>query len=249
MNYIVFDLEFNQNISSLIDPLMKMSPYPFEIIQIGAVKLDENLDCIGTFDRLVKPSIYDEVLPFIEKLTGINSRMLSKQEKFPEAYRDFVDFTGTDAVFCVWGMSDMRELYRNASFHNLDMGLLTRKFINLQPYATRCAGMGSQPAKLQAVVEKLNIEISGDFHNALSDARYTSEIFRKIQSQDIEPAEYDPLYRKISVRRPARVIDTKSLIEQFEKMYQRNMTEEEKGIIILSYKMGKTGQFLKERDN
>jgi hypothetical protein len=36
-----------------------------------------------------------------------------------------------------------------------------------------------------------------------------------------------------------------SLIQQFEKMYDREMTKEEKSIIILAYKMGKTNQFLK----
>jgi len=42
-----------------------------------------------------------------------------------------------------------------------------------------------------------------------------------------------------------KIIDVDALIYQFEKMYSREMTEEEKSIIILAYKMGKTNQFLK----
>lgn len=55
MNYIVFDLEWNQ------------CPYgkdrenkrlPFEIIEIGAVKLDENRKMTDQFHEIVKPSVY-----------------------------------------------------------------------------------------------------------------------------------------------------------------------------------------------
>ena len=38
-------------------------------------------------------------------------------------------------------------------------------------------------------------------------------------------------------------IDTYNLIKQFEKMFNREMTEEEKSIIKLAYIMGKTNQF------
>lgn len=44
MNYILFDLEFNQYFNSLkIDTNITKPKCPFEIIQIGAIKLDENL--------------------------------------------------------------------------------------------------------------------------------------------------------------------------------------------------------------
>ena len=48
--------------------------------------------------------------------------------------------------------------------------------------------------------------------------------------------------RRIS--RPKEKIDTFSLINQFEKMYNREMSEEEKSIIKLAYMMGKTKQFI-----
>ncbi len=38
-------------------------------------------------------------------------------------------------------------------------------------------------------------------------------------------------------------IDFVSLIKQFEKMFNREMTKEEKSIIKLAYIMGKTNQF------
>ena len=77
MNYIVFDLEFNQGYNfekgtkSIINPKC-----PFEIIQIGAVKLNENFETVGTLDVLVKPEIYTELNPFVKEITGITMEEL-----------------------------------------------------------------------------------------------------------------------------------------------------------------------------
>ena len=51
MHYIVFDMEFNQDLSPLQDPKVKWSTYPFEIIQIGALKLDYDFNRVAAFNR------------------------------------------------------------------------------------------------------------------------------------------------------------------------------------------------------
>ena len=48
MNYIVLDLEWNQSAKGKKYTLPGM---PFEIIQMGAVKLDNKFDVIDEFDR------------------------------------------------------------------------------------------------------------------------------------------------------------------------------------------------------
>ena len=58
MNYIVFDLEWKQ------------CPYgkerenrrlPLEILEIGAVKLDENRKIVHSFQEVIKPSVYKKL--------------------------------------------------------------------------------------------------------------------------------------------------------------------------------------------
>ena len=70
MNYIIFDLEWNQ--SSHPDNASRIDkdgrPLPFEIVEIGAVKLNENRDMIGEFSELVKPQIYHEMHYITSKL-------------------------------------------------------------------------------------------------------------------------------------------------------------------------------------
>ena len=76
MYYIIFDLEFNQDSSSLQHFDGKNTRAPFEIIQIGAIKLDVNFNTIDTFNRYVKPTFYKQITPFITELTGITLSLI-----------------------------------------------------------------------------------------------------------------------------------------------------------------------------
>ncbi|KZL88765.1 exonuclease domain-containing protein [Clostridium magnum] len=74
-----------------------------KIIQIGAVKLDENLQTISFLDRLVKPQIYTTINPFVKEMTGITMDLLDTAKPFKEIYEEFIEFTtGTTSILCVW---------------------------------------------------------------------------------------------------------------------------------------------------
>ena len=55
MNYIVLDLEWNQSYRGKEYSIEEM---PFEIIQIGAVKLDEHKNITGRWERIIRPVEY-----------------------------------------------------------------------------------------------------------------------------------------------------------------------------------------------
>ncbi|HCY35514.1 MAG TPA: DNA polymerase III, partial [Candidatus Margulisbacteria bacterium] len=124
---------------------------------------------------------------------------------------------------------------------------LPKRFINLQPYVSMHFYLSQKNLlRLQHAVELLHIPITYAFHDALHDAFYTAEIFKKVYNLSIQPKPYDPSHRTIRPKHQRRVIDTDKLLQQFEKMYARKMTEEEQEMIKLAYKMGRTNQFLKD---
>lgn len=245
MKYVVFDLEFNQDFS--LPESRKTCRSCFEIIQIGAVRLDRDLNETGTFRRFVKPVIYPEINPFVTELTGITTQQLGSEDAFPEVYKEFARFAdGGDAVFCVWGMADMKELYRNIEFHKLEPKLISKRYINLQPYAALHFSLSQKKLlKLKTTAELLSIPLVYEFHDALNDALYTAEIFRRISKDSIKSRRYDPDQNRLRSGKIRQIVDFEGLIGQFEKMYSRKLTEEEQGMIRLAYHMGKTGQFLK----
>lgn len=247
MYYIIFDLEFNQDVSSLHNYDRNRSHYPFEIIQIGAIKLDLEFNTVATFNRYVMPTFYTRINQFITELTGITIEQLLIEEPFPEIYKAYTEFIdGTDSVFCTWGMSDITGLYKNVEDHQLNHRLLPKMFINLQPYVSLHLNLPRKNLlRLQHAVEILNIPITYKFHNALHDAFYTAEVFKKIYNSSIQPKPYDPSHTALRPKKRKSEIDIDKLLQQFEKTYARNLTEEEQGMIKLAYKMGRTNQFLK----
>ncbi|HYE81746.1 MAG TPA: 3'-5' exonuclease [Clostridia bacterium] len=248
MNYIIFDLEFNQawDFEEHTSPVN--SKYPFEIVQISALKLDENLQSLSTFDRLVKPELYTGLHPFIEQITGISIEDLASAKAFKEIYEEFIQLISPESILCMWGISDMKELLRNAKYHNLDTSIIPDKYINIQLYASRYlhCPKGTNVG-LRNAVELFNIPPGGRFHDAFNDACYTAEVFRRIYSHDIKPALYHSNKEiRLTGTTKKTKLDTDALIKQFEKMYNRQMTEEERSIIKLAYIMGKTSQFQSE---
>lgn len=248
MNYIVFDLEFNQSLTSKKENKnLAFSKCPFEIIQIGAIKLDENLQVISTMDRLVKPELYTSMNPFVEEITGITTDMLDTAKPFKKVYKEFIDFVESDrSVLCVWGTCDIKEFFRNIEYHNLDISPFPKEYINLQLYVSKHLELPKGiNIGLQNAVELLNLNLEGEFHNAFNDAYYTAEIFKKIYSKKIKITTYDRNKNLRAARSKTEKIklDTPKLINQFEKMFNREMSEEDQKIIKLAYMMGKTRQF------
>lgn len=248
MEYIVFDLEFNQDFSTAGNQTTRRPL--LEIIQMGAVKLDENLKTVETFRRNIRPTIYPVVNPYITELTGITTEQLTVEETFPAVYQSFVDFSGgSESVYCSWGMADMKELFRNIEYHRLDLKLVSKRHINVQPYASSHFNHSeNKMMRLRTAAELLGIPLVYSFHDALHDAHYAAEILKRIQNSSIQPKRYDPeqatASRSACRIRSKQKTDYHKLLLQFEKMYNRELTEEEKSMVILAYKMGKTKQFL-----
>lgn len=82
MQYIIFDLEFNQSKETKEERKDKEIKLIFEIIQIGAVKVDKDFNIISKFNALIKPTLYTELHPYVENLTNINISNLKKLRCF-----------------------------------------------------------------------------------------------------------------------------------------------------------------------
>jgi DNA polymerase III alpha subunit (gram-positive type) len=254
MKYIVMDLEFNQHFNFGKDERRGINPsLPFEVIQTGLVKLDESLNVESTLNVMVKPKIYKRMHPFVERLTGITESMFEGEKSFPEVYGEIVGFMGgEDNVFCVWGGSDVKLLYRNISYYKLDSSHITKKYIDVQRMATKHMKLPAGACiGLENAVKNLEIPIGNTFHNALNDAMYTAEIFRTLKNgktQNGEPPvdtfNIENLSAQAKAKRKAeRLFDVEKMLAEAEKMYGRATTKKEKDILKQIYIMGRQNKF------
>ncbi len=207
MNYIVFDLEFNMFFKfkegEYANPALKS-----EIIQIGAVKLNEHFETIGIFDLIIKPVIYKRINPYVKKKTTINTRQVSQGTPFVQAIESFSQWLGEDSVLCSWGHDDILGLRDNCLFFGVDT-ISFNKYINIQQIYMNQGGLTMQPS-LESAVEGLGIEKTSPFHDAFSDAFYTSEIFKKVfdlSGKSIINWEKEQIENELKIRELKAVLD------------------------------------------
>ena len=179
MNYIVFDLEWNQPAD--IGPVRK-NKLSFEIIEIGAVKLDENKRIISKFSELVKPRVYNRLNWRTEKMLHISMRELRESGAyFSDVVNRFLKWCGEDYIFCTWGSQDLSELQKNLKyFHlrNLSNGPI--KYYDVQKLFAAKMNEDGTSRSLETAVDMLELDKDIPFHRAYSDAYYTAKIFSKI---------------------------------------------------------------------
>lgn len=187
--YIVFDLELNspfkinRNTRQLEKGIINPN-IPMEIIEIGAVKLNDNLEIIDNFRIYVKPQVYKILHPKVKKVTKIAHEDLEFAFPFEQCFRYFKNWIDSnDIVMCSWGNSDIKDIKRNCSFYNIDIDWI-KECINVQRLYSECFNI-PHCVSLKEAIATLNIETNQSFHNALADSIYTSKVFKELKIRNI----------------------------------------------------------------
>ncbi len=181
MTYIIVDLEWNQS------PLGKGSEnekLPFEIIEIGAVKVREQDEILDEYHSYIKPKIYKELHFKTKEILSITTSDLIQARSFEDVIKDFFSWCGEDYSFCTWGSMDLTELQRNLQYYNL-LDLLPGPihYYDVQKlFALQYEGV-KNPHTLEYAVDFLEIKKDGAFHSAIDDARYTAQIFLRTKKE------------------------------------------------------------------
>ena len=179
MNYIVLDLEWNQSPEG---KECSKSNIPFEIIQIGAVKLDDQFNIVSEFERYVRPKLYEKLHKKVEEIIDISIEELNeKGEDFVTAADDFFEWCGSDFTFCTWGGTDLIELQRNCAYYKVNYKF-PRPFLfyDLQKLYSINFSDGKTRITLQHAVKEQQISSDFEYHRALNDARYSAMIMKSL---------------------------------------------------------------------
>lgn len=183
MNYIVLDLEWNQ----CPDGKEHENPrIPFEILQIGAVKLDRDLNLIDQFSEKIRPVVYPEMHGKIQEILQIEITDFQNARLFPEVAKDFFAWCGPYTYFCTWGPSDLTELQRNLTYHGMNSPFpFPLFFYDIQKIFSIVYEDRKTRRNLEFAVDYLHIPKDHAFHDALSDSFYTAMIMREMSKRDI----------------------------------------------------------------
>ena len=188
MNYIVMDLEWNQGGSRE----REKEVLNFEIIEIGAVKMNEKKAMISEFSRLVKPQVYHELHKITSRLIHMQMQELEHGKPFPEVMQAFLKWCGQEAVFCTWGPIDLTELQRNMQYYGMEaLAQGPLRFLDVQKLFSIAFEDGKSRKSLEYAVDFLKIEKDIPFHRAFSDAYYAGKVLGLIPEKVCENFSYD----------------------------------------------------------
>ena len=186
MNYIVLDLEWNQPISYHSPAYRSVGgKLLFELIQIGAVRVNENMEVADSFNQLIQPQHSLRLHPRIARITHITQDDLADAPLFPQAIEAFRRWCGEDYVLLTWGPDDISVLNQNLTFYKCETEL--SKIYDLQKFFGDHIGQPKDRTGLKAAMEKMEInpdEEAMPFHNALNDAYYTALVFAALPSPE-----------------------------------------------------------------
>ena len=187
MHYIVFDLEWNQADGKHAENGM----LPFEIVEIGAVKLNRRMQIIDRFEEVIKPKIYPHMHYMATKIIQIDKETLDNGGDFPAVMERFLKWCGNNYRFCIWGTLDITELQRNMCFYGMEE--LTTKpmpFLDVQKLYSLAYEDGKVRRALEYVVDEIGLVKDEPFHRADSDAYYTAKVLEYIHKRHKEVEDY-----------------------------------------------------------
>ncbi len=198
MQYVVLDLEWNQAMSAKSSVYNRLPIHlRGEIIQIGAVKLNDDMTPGEEFQVDVKPVYFRKMHFKVKKLTGIDSERLKDAGGFVEAMEAFRAWCGDGCTFLTWGFDDKAILEQNIIIHDLDWDWIAG-WMNLQlVYNAQVGGDRSQKS-LQSAMEHFGIEQTRVAHDALGDAYNTALVCSHLDMES-GVAHYDESVHLLSL--------------------------------------------------
>lgn len=194
MEYIILDLEWD----SVYFKPQKM--FINQILQIGAVRLNENFDTVGVFTETVRSEISNRVSGRFARLTGITSEAMREGIPFEEAVKRYNTFAEGAAVTMTWSNSDLYTILKNEEYllkdglrfkmtGYLDLQKLVQNSLRLMGYESK------NQISLEGAAALLDIGTE-DFalHTALDDCRVAALMLKKCYDRQ----KFDSMVRDTS---------------------------------------------------
>ena len=202
MHYIVIDLEWNGSYSK------KAHGYFNEIIEVGAVKVDEQMQIVDEFRAAIKPVVSKKLSSIVTDLTNITAEELADGTTFSAMMRQLSRWMGDGpTTVLTWSTTDLLVLMENCRFfHGREEIPFLKNYMDFQVYAQQRMGVDtSQQLGLARAGEMLGIpEDDMSLHRALDDSKLTAAILQKVYDKDTFAAAILPVdaefYKRITFK-------------------------------------------------
>jgi inhibitor of KinA sporulation pathway (predicted exonuclease) len=158
-----------------------------EIIEIGAVRLDNDLHITDRFDAYVMPEYNSRITPVVTDITGITMKTLENAETFKEVIVKFCEWIGNEpSKMYSWSDTDRIQLFAEAEVKfekKPEIFSVFRRWLDLQKIFTRVMGL-SKPISLINALGMTKEFFHGIEHSAVDDAENTAYLLMLLKDKE-----------------------------------------------------------------
>ncbi|MBR5473485.1 MAG: exonuclease domain-containing protein [Clostridia bacterium] len=178
MHYVILDMEWDSAYHK------KYKRFVNQILQIGAVKLDEKFNIVDIFDVTIKSSISKRVSGRFTQLTGITKEMMLGGISLSDAVEQYNNWLGDDTVTITWSNSDLYTIAENEKYLLDGKRFKLDKYLDLQVFIQGELRLLGHECKSQIALgtaaELLGITTDNyDLHTAKDDSLLCAALLKK----------------------------------------------------------------------
>lgn len=180
MKYIILDLEMN---AVPKDKTEIFNICHMEIIEYGAVALNEKYEEVAQFSTYVKPRFNDVIEERFVEMTGITTEMVQDAPEFEEAFGMFCRWCEglqDEIEIITWSNNDEMQIRKEMKQKHYEISDSEEKLLSVFRDFQRdfCNLLGlNRVIALEKAIDLMGLDFQGKQHDAFHDARNTAEIF------------------------------------------------------------------------
>jgi len=179
---IFIDLEMNTTDTRLV----RRKKLKNEVIEIGAVRMDDAFHPLDRFRIFVRPQYNGVIERKIDKLTGISNGAVSDAVSLPEALDALEAWCGSDGYeIYAWSTSDLCQLRKECGFKGIDSVFLDEmvQWHDFQEDFRQMLGE-KNILSLSNAMHRAGLEPEGSLHDASWDAYNSASLMETAYSED-----------------------------------------------------------------
>ena len=179
---IFIDLEMNTTDTRLV----RRKKLKNEVIEIGAVRMDDAFHPLDRFRIFVRPQYNGVIERKIYKLTGISNGAVSDAVSLPEALDALEAWCGSDGYeIYAWSTSDLCQLRKECGFKGIDSVFLD-EMVQWHDFQEDFRQMLGEKTilSLSNAMHRAGLEPEGSLHDASWDAYNSARLMETAYSED-----------------------------------------------------------------